>query len=497
MERQIRRLGLGLLVLFLLLFGQVNFIQVFAAEDLENNPANALRLLRTEYSVDRGEILAADGTTVLASSRRSSGDLKYQRRYPQGDRFAHLTGFYSFVFGRTELEQSFNDYLAGEAAELLPQTLADLVLGRDKRGATIVTTLEPELQEAAIEAAEVESGDVAIAAVDPTTGNVLALYAEPSYDPNLLASQDPKLVRASWDELNEDPDKPLVSRASDELFPPGSTFKIVTASAALENGFGPDSTWPNPRELDLPLTDATIQNFGGTHCSGGAAQITLASALQQSCNVTFGEVGLELGADALAEQARKYGFSAEPGEDVIPFDIPWVSGVFPDAETFVDRTPAVAISAIGQQDVATNVLHMALVAGSIGNGGVMMRPRLVTEVRDPSGRVIQEFAPEDFSEPLSSANAAALTQMMVSVVEGGTGTAAQIPGVSVAGKTGTAQHGEGEAPHAWFVSFAPAGSPRVAVAVVVLDGGNLGSEATGGQVAAPIARAVIEAALGL
>ena len=213
--------------------------------------------------------------------------------------------------------------------------------------------------------------------------------------------------------------------------------------------------------------------------------------------MTFGEVGLELGAEALAEQARKYGFTAEPGEDLIPFDIPWVSGVFPDAESFVDRTPAVAISAIGQQDVATNVLHMALVAGSIGNGGVMMRPRLVNEVRDPSGRVIQEFAPEDFSEPLSSENAAALTQMMVSVVEGGTGTAAQIPGVSVAGKTGTAQHGEGEAPHAWFVSFAPAGSPRVAVAVVVLDGGNLGSEATGGQVAAPIAKAVIEAALGL
>jgi peptidoglycan glycosyltransferase len=496
-ERQIRRLGIGMLALFLLVFAQINYIQVFAAEDLENNPANALRLLRAEYSVDRGEILAADGSTILASSRRSSGDLKYQRRYSQGELYAHLTGFYSFIFGRTELEQAFNDYLAGDAAELLPQTLADLVLGRDKRGATIVTTLEPELQEAAEQAAAAESGDVAIAAIDPTNGDVLALFAEPTYDPNVLASQDPRVVRSAWDELNEDPEKPLVSRASDELFPPGSSFKIVTASAALENGFGPDSTWPNPRELDLPLTTETLENFGGSHCSGGAAQITLASALQQSCNVTFGAIGLELGADALAEQARAYGFTAEAGEDEVPFDIPWVSGVFPDPETFVDRTPAIALSAIGQQDVSTNVLHMALVAGSIGNDGVMMRPRLVTEVRDPNGRVIRQLPPEEFSEPLSRENAAALTQMMVSVVEGGTGTAAQIPGVSVAGKTGTAQHGEGAAPHAWFVSFAPAETPTVAVAVVVLDGGNLGNEATGGQVAAPIARAVIEAALGL
>jgi peptidoglycan glycosyltransferase len=496
-ERQIRRLGIGLLVLFLALVAQVNYIQVFAADDLENNPANATRQLRAEYAVDRGKILAADGQTVLASSRPSSGFLKYQRRYPQGPRYAHVTGFYSFVFGRTELEQSFNEYLAGDAAELLPQTLTDLVLGRDRRGATIVTTIDPAIQVAAEQAAAAETGDVAIAVVDPATGNVLALVAEPTYDPNLLSAQDGESVRQAWEELTADPEKPLVSRASDELFPPGSTFKLVTAAAALENGFGPDSVWPNPRELDLPLTTETLQNFGGSHCLGGAAQITLAQALQISCNVTFGEVGLELGAAALAEQARRFGFTAEPGEDVVPFDIPWVSGVFPDPETFEQREPAVAISAIGQQDVRVNPLQMALVAASVGNDGVMMRPRLVTEVRDPSGRVIAEFGPEEFSEPLSPGNAAALTQMMVSVVQAGTGTAAQIPGVAVAGKTGTAQHGEGLPPHAWFTAFAPAEAPLVAVSVVVLDGGNLGSEATGGAVAAPIARAVIEAALGV
>ena len=495
MDRQIRKLGIALLVLFLIAFAQVNYIQVFAADRIAEDPANAQRQLIAEYKVDRGSILAADGTTVLASSRKSPGALRFQRRYPHGELYAHETGFYSFVFGRTELEQSFNDFLTGDAAELLPQTLTDLVLGRPKQGATIVTTLVPEIQEAAAAAALAEAGDVAIAAIDPATGDVLALVSEPTYDPNPLASQDPKVVRDSWDELNADPEKPLLSRASDELFPPGSTFKLVTASAALENGFGPESLWPNPNELDLPLTDATIENFGGSTCSGGS-QITLADALRQSCNVVFGAVGLELGAEKLAEQARAYGFTAEAGEDLVPFDIPWTSGVFPAPETFEGRDPAVAISAIGQQDVAANPLQMALVAAAIANDGVEMQPRLVTEARDPSGRVIAEFQPREFSRPLSPENAAALTQMMVGVVEGGTGTAAQIPGVTVAGKTGTAQHGEGEDPHAWFVCFAPAEAPQIAVAVIVLDGGSLGSEATGGQVAAPIARAVLEAGLG-
>jgi penicillin-binding protein A len=494
-DRQIRKLGIALLVLFLIAFAQVNYIQVFAADRIAEDPANAQRQLIAEYKVDRGSILAADGTTVLASSRKSPGALRFQRRYPHGELYAHETGFYSFVFGRTELEQSYNDFLSGDAAELLPQTLTDLVLGRPKQGATIVTTLVPKIQEAAAAAAQAEAGDVAIAAIDPATGDVLALVSEPTYDPNPLASQDPEVVRDSWDELNADPEKPLLSRASDELFPPGSTFKLVTASAALENGFGPESLWPNPNELDLPLTDATIENFGGSTCSGGS-QITLADALRQSCNVVFGAVGLELGADKLAAQARAYGFTAEAGEDLVPFDIPWTSGVFPAPETFEGRDPAVAISAIGQQDVAANPLQMALVAGAIANDGVEMQPRLVTEARDPSGRVIAEFQPQEFSRPLSSENSAALTQMMVGVVEAGTGTAAQIPGVTVAGKTGTAQHGDGENPHAWFVCFAPAEAPRIAVAVIVLDGGSLGSEATGGQVAAPIARAVLEAGLG-
>jgi penicillin-binding protein A len=493
MDRLIRRLGGAMLALFVLLLAQITYIQVVASERLADNPANATRQLIAEYRVDRGSILAADRRTELALSRKSPGQLKYQRHYPQGRLYAGITGYYSIIFGRSELEQSYNTYLSGDAPELIPQTLIDQVLGRPKRGATVVTTIDPEIQRAASQALGSLPGGVV--AIDPHTGDVKAIVANPTYDPNELASQDPKEVRTAWDRLNSDPDKPLLSRAIDELYPPGSTFKLVTAAAALENGFGPDSTWANPPVLDLPQTTATLENFGGEHCLGGASQITLAQALTISCNVVFGEIGLRLGGAKLADQAHAFGFAPDASTGDVPFDIPFQEGVFPEASYFSDRLPAVALSAIGQDNVAANPMQMALVAAAIANGGSQMRPRLVSEIRDPSGQVVESFDPEVFGQPISSQTAIQLTQMMVSVVQSGTGTAAQIPGIEVAGKTGTAQHGEGLAPHAWFVSFAPAQNPEIAVAVIVLDGGSLGSDATGGVVAAPIAKAVMEAAL--
>lgn len=498
MDRQIRRLAYAIVALFVVLFGAVNYVQVYAAEELANNPANA-RLLIQEYDVARGRILGADGRTVLARSAPTGGRLKYLRRYPDGALFAHVTGYYSFVFGRSELEQSQNDFLAARAPELVPFTVVDQILGRDKQGADVVTTIEPRLQRVATQALGNRPG--AVAAIDPQTGDVLALVSYPSYDPGVLSSHDGKEIRRNWRSLNDDPAKPLLSKANDELYPPGSTFKILIAAAALENGFGPDSRWPNPRQLALPLTTNTLKNFGGSHCLGGAAEITLAQALQVSCNVTFGQIGLELGAQRMARQAERFGLcltdaAGSPTCDrPIPFDIPFEEAHFPEPSVFDQQTPQLAFSAIGQFDVAANPLHMALIAGAIGNDGVMMRPRLVREVRDPQGRIIDQPQPEEYGRALSSSSARRLTQMMVSVVEAGTATAARIPGVSVAGKTGTAQHAEGRDPHAWFVSFAPANDPQIAVAVVVLDGGDLGSEATGGAVAAPIARAVMQAAL--
>lgn len=493
MDRQIRKLGLALLAMFLVLFAQINYLQVFAAERLADNPANATRQLIAEYEVDRGSILADDGRTVLASSRKSPGELRYQRRYPQGPLYAGITGYYSVIYGRSGLEQTENSFLNGSAAELLPQTLADQILGRPKRGATIITTIDPVIQKAAADALGNLPG--AVVAIDPHTGYVRAIVANPTYDPNLLASQDLGAVRSAWQQLTGDPDNPLLSRATSELYPPGSTFKLVTASAALQNGYTPDSAWPNPPVLDLPQTTKTLQNFGGEHCMGGAPKLTLAQALQVSCNVVFGEIGLALGADKLAAQARAFGFAPVSGAGDIPFQIPFVTGVFPDSSYFAERLPAVALSAIGQDNVAANPMQMALVAAAIANGGVEMQPQLVREIRDPTGRVIKTYPPQSYGTPISPQTATWLTQMMVNVVRAGTGTAAQIPGVTVAGKTGTAQHGTGLAPHAWFVSFAPAENPTIVVAVIVLDGGSLGSDATGGLVAAPIAKAVMEAAL--
>jgi penicillin-binding protein A len=485
--RQIRVVATAFLVLFGLLFINVNYLQVFAADELANHPANK-RLLIQEYEVNRGEILAADRRTVLARSRETEGTLRYLRRYPEGELYGHLTGYHSFVFGRTDVEQSYNQYLSGRADELFPERLIDDILGRDRRGASVVLTIRPELQEAASEALGGRAG--AVAAIEPSTGRVLAMVSNPSYDPNRLSSHDGPSVREAWDQLNEAPGRPMVGRANRELFPPGSTFKVVTAAAALEHGDGPDTSYPNPPTLELPQTTHTLDNFGGRHCAGGAGQIRLAQALQESCNVTFGHIGLELGAEALVEQAHRFGFGEE-----IPMDIPFAEGQIEDVGFFEDNLPRVAISAIGQGDVRTNVLHMALVAGAIGNRGVMMEPRVAREIRDPSGRVIREIEPEEYGSPLGPRNAQTLARMMQAVVDAGTGTAAQIPGVAVAGKTGTAQTAAGADPHAWFLAFAPVEDPQIAVAVVLLGEGDLGSEATGGALAAPIARTLMELAL--
>jgi peptidoglycan glycosyltransferase len=499
MDRRVRLLGLALCALFLLLFAQISYVQVFASGRIAANAANAFRQYVAEYHVDRGPILARDGTTQLAYSRKTKGTLQYQRRYPSGDLYAGITGFYSIVYGKSELESSMNSYLTGDAPELAAQTFSDLILGRPKKGGAVVTTIDARLQQVASQALGSEPG--AVVAMDPRTGDILSMVSNPSFDPNLLSSGTTTQIKRNWDKLNSDPNTPLLWRSNDELFPPGSTFKMITASAALEDGYTTSSTFPNPRELNLPLTNGTLQNFGGEWCNGGASQISLIQAFTVSCNVTFGEIGLKLGPEKLQAQAEAYGFCpTDPPTQTtclsptVPFTIPFQTGRFPEPSYFQGNDPLVAISAIGQDNVLANPLQMALVASAIANGGVEMQPRLVLDVRDPSGRVVKTFPPQQYGTPISPDTARAMTQMMVSVVNSGTGTAAQIPGVTVAGKTGTAQHGTGN-PHAWFVSFAPAENPRIVVAVIVLDGGSLGSEATGGQVAAPIAKQVIEAAL--
>jgi peptidoglycan glycosyltransferase len=492
MERQIRRLALGFLILFAALAVNLNYLQVIAADDLANNNANK-RLLIEECAIQRGAILDAD-RRVLAESVDTGGEFRYERRYPEDPAlgYGHITGYYSCIFGRTELEQTQNEYLSGRADELFPQRLIDEILGRDPQGASVVTSIDQDLQRLAIEGLGGAGEEGAVAALNPQTGEVLALAALPTFDPNPLASNDPDEVTRAYRALSpNEPDSPLVSRATDTFFPPGSAFKVVTAAAALENGLGPDFTLPNPSSLDLPQTEDNLDNFGGATCSGGS-EIPMDLALQQSCNVYFAQLAMEVGADALVEQAERFGFNSD-----VPSDIPFVEGQIPQPSAFEDDIPALAQSGIGQRDVATNVLQMALVAGAIGNDGVMMQPRLVEEVRDAKGRVVRRFGPRVYGEAMSPDNAQILNGMMQAVVSGGTATGAAIPGVAVAGKTGTAQAAEDEPPHAWFIAFAPAEDPEIAVAVVVLNGGNLSSDATGGELSAPIAKTIIEEALGV
>jgi peptidoglycan glycosyltransferase len=498
MERRIRRLGIALVLLFAVLFAQLAYVQVFAADDIKNNPANFSRQLIAEYNVQRGKILTADGLVLAESVPAPNGSrYRYERRYPQGDLYGYITGFYSRIYGRSALEQSMNSYLSGEAPELAISTFTDLFLGREKRGGNIFVTVDPNLQELARTALGPNQG--AVVAMDPRSGDILALYSTPGFDPSELSSGSDAEMRQAWKRLNADPDKPLLALSHQELFLPGSSFKIVTASAALENGFGPDSPWPNPHRLTLPLTNEQLQNFGDDFCNGGSSQVTLIQAFEESCNVTFAEVGLRLGAERLAAQARAYGLCGTlPPErttcegPLISFELPFQNGRFPEPEYFERNDPLLAFSAIGLDNDLVNPLQMALMASTVANGGEMPQPRIVSEIRDSQGRVVREFGVGTVRRAISASTAAALTQMMIAVVNNGSGYRAAIPGIQVAGKTGTATNGEGRPPNAWFTAFAPAQDPRIAVSVIVLDGGDLGNEATGGQVAAPIVKQLIE-----
>jgi peptidoglycan glycosyltransferase len=506
-DRRIRRLGIGLVVLFALLFAQLSYVQVIAADDIKAKPANARRQIIAEYRVERGAILSADGVVLAKSvpNEDRRAELLFRRVYSDGPLYAGLTGYYSRIYGRAELEQAANPYLSGDAPELAVSTFADLILGRERKGGSIYTTIRSDLQEAAAFALGSLPG--AVVAVDPQTGDVLALVANPSYDPNTISSGTDADIVDAWEAIVDDPDQPLISRAKDELFLPGSTGKLVTASAALENGVDPVADqWPNPHVLDLPQTTNTLENFGGSLCNGGSQTVSMAEAFQESCNVTFAEIGLDLGAREMSEQARAYGFCpTDPPaqttceEPTIPFVLPWANGRFPVPSYFTDRQPQLAFSAIGLDNVLTNPLHLALISAAIANDGVMMQPRLITEVRDPTGKVVREFEPEQYGQPISDESAKEMRTMMLSVTQGGTASSAfsGFP-IPVAGKTGTATNGEDRPPNAWFTAFAPGGpgdDARIAVAVIVLDGGDLGNEATGGAVAAPIARAVIDAYL--
>ncbi len=480
MNTPLRRLAVVVAALFATLLASSTWVQFVVADDLRADQRNSRTLLR-ELGRERGPILVAD--EAAAVSEPVDDVFQYLRTYPDGPLYAHVTGAYSVVFGATGLELAMNDVLTGTADQLFYRRLSDLLTGQEPGGATVETTIDPAAQQAATDALGDQEG--AVVAVDPGTGDVLALVSSPTYDPGELATHDRSEAVAARQALLDDEDRPLENRAiSGRLYPPGSVFKLVTAAAALESGrYTEDSVVPGPAVLDLPQTTSTLPNVTGSACGPGD-EVSLTDALRISCNTAFGAIGLDLGGDAIGAQAQDFGFGAELRipQRVTPSTVP--GGLNP---------PQTAQTAIGQFDVRVTPMHVAMVSAGIANGGVVMRPNLVRAVRGDDLEVIDEPEPRELGRAVSGDTAAALTRMMTTVVEDGTGTAAQISGIDVAGKSGTAQWAEGRDPHAWFTAFAPADAPQVAVAVVVEEGGDAGSEGSGGRTAAPIARQVIEA----
>ncbi len=485
MSRSIRRVAAVLAILLVALMVNVTVIQVFLAGDYRNGPGNK-RVEREEYRVERGPILV--GADPIARSVETRGSLRYLRVYQDGPMNVSATGFYSIIYGATGLERTENDILSGSADLFFVDRLEQLIAGRQPKGGGVTTTLDYRTQRAAWQGIRGVIG--AVVALEPGTGRILALVQSPSFDPNRLSSHDTVDMRAYYDALLADPTQPMLNRPLVMTQPPGSTFKVVTAAAALTSGrFNPTSVLPGPAEYDLPLSTKTLRNWTGAEC-GPNGQVTLSEALAQSCNTAFAWLGNELGAEALRAQARAFGFDTA-------FDIPLraAESVFPaDPDA-----PETAMSAIGQFDVRATALQMAMVAAAVGGNGVVMRPYLVQEVRGPDLSILRTTEPQEFGRALSPENAGALSDMMVGVVE--RGTASVLRGITdrngvsitVGAKTGTAQTSEDRPPVAWMIAMAPAVNPQVAVAVMVEGGGD--DEVSGNAIAGPVARAVIEAAL--
>jgi penicillin-binding protein A len=481
-NRQIVKLFAFIAVLFAVLVAFTSYWSVFDAEALKEEEANKRPLLE-QQQIRRGRILAADGTVIAKSVAKGRGDSRrFVRRYPEGALYGHPIG-YSFVReGDTEFEQFHNDELVGEESEF--SSILDELLGHSQEGNDIVTNLDPEAQRTALSDLEA-AGFGAVVAIEPSTGAVKVMASNKPFDPNRIPYELEKL------NLNVI-ETPLLNRATQGLYPPGSTFKVVTAAAGLESGaITPETTIDAPGTLEVegqPLNNDFSEDFG---------PIALDTALTNSVNTWFGQLGQRVGNDRLFETMEKFGFNSTPPID-LPDDEVYESGVSSEDGLLTARDPVdLARLAIGQERLLATPLQMAMVAAAVANGGRLMKPQIWNRVIDPDGRVTDRLDPSEYSQPISSETAAELTTAMEGVVSEGTGTNAAIAGAAVAGKTGTAETpgnkacgGGVDENQAWFIGFAPADDPQIAIAASVEC-----TEQFGNDVAAPIFSDVAEAIL--
>ncbi|MFC7219910.1 penicillin-binding transpeptidase domain-containing protein [Streptomyces polyrhachis] len=484
MIRCIRHVSAVGLLLLVALLANASRVQVLNSEEYGANPANRRHAL-AHWAQPRGDIYA--GGVRLTGSVDTGEGLRYERTYEQGALYAPVTGFASQSYGTTMLEDTEDASLSGRDPRLAPLPLWGELTRSPQPGAQVHTTIEPRLQEAGYAGLRGRKG--AVVALDPATGRILALVSAPGYDPRELAGNSPK-VRAAWQRLLADPDQPLLNRATRQTYPPGSTFKVVTAAAALSSGVVED--------IDAPTVSPSPYNLVGTRTllrneSAGCADAPLHTAFVVSCNTVFAKLGASVGTEEMARTAAAFGFDDEGLRIPAPV-LPSHFGSRMDAAQ-------VALSAIGQFDTRATPLQMASVAATVANGGIRMRPYLVDRIADRSGETVTQTRPEALGGPVVDGyTAQRLQEMMADTVRVGTGRRAAVPGALVGGKTGTAQHGvdNSRKPYAWFVSWAKAPDDRVArvaVAVVVEDAEARRSDISGGGSAAPIARAVMKAAL--
>ena len=495
MNRQIHQVTVLAVVMFLALSASVTSVQGLARPALWQSSSSQgtlisdsrnSRTVYSEFGTDRGQIMVGD--TSVADSEKSDDAYSYQRTYPGGELYAPLTGYFSTTFASlTGLERAENSVLNGQDPTLFSSRVKALITGETQQGGAIELTIDSQVQQAAWNALNGRRGSVV--ALDPSTGAILAMVSSPSYDPNQLASHDSGTAQSAWNSLSADEGQPMVNRAiGGDLYPPGSTFKILTVAAALRDGkANADTEMDAPDTLTLPGTNHALSNYAGESCGNG--KVKLSYAFAESCNTPFAQLAMDVGYKDLSSEAEAWGFDDSQS---IPLTV--TPSRFPETNSDAET----AMAGIGQASVRATPLMMAQVAGTIANGGDQMKPYLVAQTLDSDLNVVDTTTPKVARTPISSQTAQALSSLMQQAVSDGTGSSAQVAGVSVAGKTGTAETGSDDGgPVTWFVGFAGTdlSKPSIALAIVLDGGEQTAATGTGGSVAGPMAASIIDAAV--
>ena len=498
MNRQIRQVAFLVVVMFAALALSVTSVQGLARPAiwepwsangaLNSDPRNR-RTVKRDFDTERGPILLAGGTTIASTekSEDGQGSENYQRIYANGPLYAPVTGYFSPAFASmTGMEKEGNSVLNGDDPSLFSSRIKTLVTGDSQRGGAVELTIKPEIQQAAYEALGNREG--AVVALDPSTGAILAMVSSPSYDPSAFATRDGNAANEASTNLSEDSSRPLDNRAiAGNRYPPGSTFKIITTAAALRTGkITPDQEVDAPDTITLPGTSHSLENYGGESCGG--ERTTFSHAFAESCNTPFAQLAMDVGDEELTKEAKNWGFDSELS---IPLK------VTPSTYPSNDSQAQTAMAGIGQASVQATPLMMAMVAATVANNGEQMTPYLVSRTLDPDLNEVSTTSKKVARTPIDSNTAKSLSSLMQDAVADGTGTSAQVSGVKVAGKTGTAETGSDSGPTTWFVGFAGSDIDKPEIALAVVLDGNAETEdgATGGKVAGPVAAKVIEAAV--